>query len=412
MPAESGHDGPLDPRIPRRFETYAALRNLRFGDAFLLLFYLHDLDLGLAEAGALLALEKWVLMALEVPLAVVADRVGRRRTLMLAFFVTAVALAGLAWAAGAAHPLPLATAAVTVMGVGEALRTGTHKALMLDWLGRVGASAQKTSVVARQRMWSKTAAGVAALGGGLMVWSTGRFAPLFWASVLPALLVVPLIATYPAMLDAVPRAAIASGAPRPRPWALLTRPGVLAMLVPSVLFESQVKLALAWLQPFFEQAAGRVDLVVVGGVGAVALGAYGFATGVLAGGASILGLGAAARWGAAVALRRAHGAAAVALAVTALGLACGLEPVGLAALAILAALQNARRPLFVAALDEVMDGAWRATTLSIESQLRGALYGLSAVALGALADATGVLWTGFAVLAVGPGVAWLLARRG
>ena len=117
-----------------RFCVYAVLRNMRFFDPFMVLFLLFDLDLGFTAVGALLAYEKMLLVALEIPLAAIFDRFGRRRGLMISFSCAGVACLGFGLAAQTAQPLPWVVAALTLYGVGEALRTGTHKAIILDWL--------------------------------------------------------------------------------------------------------------------------------------------------------------------------------------------------------------------------------------------------------------------------------------
>lgn len=403
----------LDPWVQRRFNLYAVLRNLRFGDAFVVLFYLHDLQLDLAAAGGLIAVEKLVISFSEVPLAWLADRTGRRRSLMLGFATSALAFVALGIAALVATPLPWALTAAVVLGLGEAQRTGTHKSLILDWLTRIGARDLKRTVIAEQRAYSKTFAGLASLAGGITVWITGSFAPLFWASVVPTALVVPLLVTYPKVLDEVePRARPVPGAPKRR-WAWLKRPkaSTLALIGPSVLFESNLKLAQSWLQPVFEQTVAGMGLAVVGGAGAVALGAYDFVSGVLAGRAALWGAALAGRWGERRTMVVAHGVAALLLVGAAGALAVGVDLVGLALMAGLLALQNARRPIFLSLMDDTMDPAWRTTTLSLESQARGIFHAGLAVSVGALADATGLLWPAFIVLAVGPGVAWLWSRR-
>ncbi|MCA9541064.1 MAG: hypothetical protein KC620_19320, partial [Myxococcales bacterium] len=112
----------------RRFCAYSALRNLRFFDAFVVLFLLHDLKLDYAAVGAFLAYEKLLMGLLEVPLAVVTDRAGRRRSLVLSFVLAAGAM--LIFGASGLTGAPLVTVFVaqTIYGVAEALRTGTHKA--------------------------------------------------------------------------------------------------------------------------------------------------------------------------------------------------------------------------------------------------------------------------------------------
>lgn len=398
---------PIDPWVQRRFNTYAVLRNLRFGDAFVMLFYLHDLKLDLAAAGGLIAVEKLVISFSEVPLALLADRTGRRRSLMLGFATSALAFVALGIAALVATPLPWAMSAAVVLGLGEAQRTGTHKSIIFDWLDRLGAREHKRRVIAEQRAYSKTFAGIASLAGGITVWLTGSFAPLFWASVVPTALVVPLMISYPKMLDEVPPGSRPASTPgRRMAWLRWPKASTMALVGPSVLFESNLKLAQSWLQPVFEQSVGGLGLAVVGGAGAVALGAYDFVSGIFAGRAAIWGAHWAGLWGENVSLIRAHGAAALLLAGAGVSLALGVDLLALGLMAGLLALQNARRPIFLSRMEDAMDPAWRTTTLSLESQSRGICHAILAVSVGAMADSIGLLWPAFLVLAVGPAIAW------
>lgn len=408
-----------------RFCAYSALRNLRFFEPFLVLFLLHDVGLTFVAVGALLAYEKVLCGLLEVPLGVVNDRFGRRRGLVAAFVLTAVAFVAFAGATQAPEgwKLLLLYGAQTLYAVGEALRTGTHKAMILDWLQREGRRAEKTQVMGITRFWSKSAGGVSALAAGVLVWTTGSFTLLFVAACLPTLAAAAVVWSYPRELEGTrARAATGDAASRPR-LAGLVGAGVVPMVLASVVFESQIKLALVYLQPYLAGALGTADLAVMGGIGAMAFGAWYFVQGMLAGASSLGATWSVARAGSeARALRVAHVAAAVGMVGVVLGLSTGWQAPALVCFLAFAALQNARRPIFVSALDDVMDPAYRATTLSIESQARSWAYAGSAVVMGALADAGGLVaafagMAGLLALAVLPlprlrtGPAWVPGDR-
>lgn len=388
-----------------RFCAYAALRNLRFFDPFLVLFLLADLKLDYATVGLVIAWHKGLLAAFEVPLAVIADRYGRRRTLVASFVTSALAMLGLFAAARVPSPLVPVLGALAVYAVGEALRTGTHKAIMLDWLTRRGERERKVAVIGTTRFFSKTSEGLAALIGGAVVWLGGQYAPLFAASAVPTALGALLVASYPRVLDEdgpaekSPKSKKADGPGVGGRLKAMARPGLLAVVVPSILFESQIKLAASWLQPALAQGIEDLDLTVAGGIGAMVYGAWHLASGLLAGSAALASSRLVARAGGpARALTVAHVLAALALAATAAGLIGGLLAPGLIFMMGLAALQNARRPIFIAAIDDVMDPRWRATTLSVESQARAGAHAVTAAAVGIVAE-WGGLGAGFALMA-------------
>lgn len=383
-----------------RFCTYAVLRNLRFFDPFFLLFLLHDVGVDFITAGTLLAFEKVLGGALEVPLGVLTDRYGRRRSLIGSFTLAAVAFVIFGVAAHGIWTLPLLYLGQTVYAVAEAARSGSHKAIILDWLTREGRPKEKAQILGVTRFFSKSSAGIAALAAGLIVWRSGSFTWLFYLAIVPTLLAAGLLWTYPRTLEGSLRQSRKAGVRLPGTWAGLKqaarRPGVLGMIAVSVLFESQIKLALVYLQPFLAERLAEVDLTVTAGIGALAYGGWFFLQGLAAGSASLFAPRLERRFGGSeAAIRRIHrwGAAAlVSLALLGVFTDGMLGLAGLPLFAALAALQNARRPLFVSALDDHMDRHYRATTLSLESQLRGWAYAVSALVAGALADASNIGW--------------------
>lgn len=386
-----------------RFCAYAVLRNLRLFDPFLVLFLLHDVGLSYLAIGALLGWGKLLSGALEVPLGLATDRWGRRRALIVSFSLASGAFAVFACAPGHALAIPMLYLAESVYAIAEAARSGSHKAIILDWLTREGRRGEKTAVIGKTRFFSKTAGGAAALIGGVIVWATGSFTPLFWCAIVPTLAAVALIWGYPRVLDASHAAAPADG-DSPGFWsglkAAARRPKWLALLLVSVAFESQIKLALLYLQPFLADALGAVSIDVAAGAGAIAYGAWFMAQGLAAGVASLFSARLAGA-NPARALRRLHWlGAGLLFVVGVIGLWVGAAALAvLPAFLLLAAAQNARRPIFVAALDDTIDPRFRATALSVENQARSWAYAICAVGAGGLAD-----WAGPGMALVGMAV--------
>lgn len=393
-----------------RFCGYTTLRNLRFIEPFFVLFLLQDLRLDYVVMGGVLAYTRTLTAILETPTGVAVDRYGRRRGLVVMFLVTALAFAVLGLASLQGWGLLAVLAGQSLYALGEALRSGTHKAVMLDYLDGRGERDQATAVIGLTRVFSKASTGVAALLGGVLLWQTADYAGLFWASSATCVLGAGLMLTYPRRLegewvrDAEAKQhadAKAREAPEvPSWWArfkgVFSGPGVLALVLASVAFETQTKLALAYLQPYLADETKRQGLAVLG-AGALAIGAYTFVQGLAAGASSALSVPWQRRLGPR-ALSLAHLLGVACLAGCAMALYVGVLWPGLVALLALACLQNLRRPIFVAALNEVMDPYQRATTLSLESQLRGIVYAVAALGVGAVADRWG-LGAAFALMA-------------
>ena len=381
-----------------RFCLYSVFKNLRFADPFLFLFLL-ELGYSYGQIGLLLGFERLVLALLEIPSGVVADFWGRRRSVAACFLFYAASFALFPLAAAQPEPARLAWlyAAAALFALGEAMRTGGHKAIMLDWLDSRGESDRATRVVAVTRAWSKASAAVSAIAGGVVIWRTGRYDTAFQLSAAAAGAGFALMLTYPRELEGEhARAGVGrkGGEPLrilPRFAGLAAAAGILPLFFQSILFESQTRMLLKYyLQPFLKEGLEARGLAILG-------------TGALWVGINELlreGAGSAGAWfapeyekrsgGAGPALRRAY--VLLAASAVAVGL-CQLQGWMIAGLVVLVAvtlLQNLRRPVFVGAFNRLMDKPHRATSLSIESQARSLVAAAMLPATGFVADRWGL----------------------
>lgn len=379
-----------------RFCLYSVFKNLRFADPFLVLFLL-ELDLSYGRIGLLLGFERLLMALLEVPSGVVADGFGRRRALAVSFLFYAASFVLFPWAGARVsdgHAAWLYVPAA-LFAFGEAFRTGSHKAIMLDWLDSRGEAPRATSVIALARTFSKAGAGVSAGAGGLLLYFTHRYDVLFHLSAAAAGAGFLVLLSYPRTLEGERTRARSAGRPvltlLPRLSPLTATAGILPLFFQSVIFESQTKLLLKYyLQPFLKDGLAGHGIVILG-AGALWVGFNELVR---------EGLGGAGAWmspaferrvgGAGPALHRAY-ALAVALSVgVGLSYVHGWLLAGLVLLVAVTVLQNLRRPIFVAAFNRVMDRPNRATTLSIESQSRSLAVAVLLPVTGFAADRWGL----------------------
>ncbi len=384
-----------------RFCLYSIFKNLRFFEPFFVIYLLAGPavggpDLDFFQIGALVAYQKLLTGLLEIPLGAITDRYGRVRALIACFGVYACAFPVYAISASLEAGIQLAALylAQTLFGLGEALRTGSHKAIMLDWADQAGEDA--TRVVSVARFFSKTAAGVSALAGGLVLYATASFVGLFWGATAAALAGLVLMTTYPRELNGEQlRASEVEARPpfRAQLRRLWVRPGLLVLVVESVLLESQIKLAQHYLQPFLKLGLEQEDVAVVGALGAILIGLYYLVQDVLGGVSAVAAVPLERRAGGRpAALRMVYLAAVAAAAAIALALQQSWLVLGVIGYVAIAALQNMRRPIFVAELNERMDKPQRATMLSIESQARSFGFAIFALLTGWIADHYTLEW--------------------
>jgi hypothetical protein len=376
-----------------RFCLYGFLKNQRYHEPFLVL-ALVEQGHSYLDVGLLIGFRELCVNLLEIPSGAIADLYGRRRAMIAAFVAYIAAFLLLASAPG----LGLLFAAMGLYAVGEAFRSGTHKAMIFTWLKAQGREDEKAEVYGRTRSWSKRGSAVAALIAAAIAWMTGDFSGVLWFTAIPYTLGLINLATYPRWLDGEAAAA----ARRPLEVIRLTArglaaavkiPGLRRLLGESTAFEGSHKLAREYLQPLVEAAAlalpvfGLLGLLGAGGDldfrrTVIALSLVYFALGLLEGAAS-------RRAGA---FGRRFGAAAIALLwrLNLAGFAVLLFALvgGWAWLAIVAfvlqtgALQNLFRPLQLARYDDHTPPELQATVLSIEAQGKALVVAAAAPLVG------------------------------
>ena len=179
-----------------KFCTYGFLKNLRFFEPFLILFFLEK-DLSYLQIGVLYTLREVTRNILEVPAGVAADVLGRRRTMIssFSFYILSFLIYSLS------RSMLLLAAATVVFGLGEAFRTGTHKAMIFDYLERYGWADQKVHYYGNTRSWSQAGSALSALLAAALVFHSGRYLYIFLYSTIPYVLGLGLMLTYPAWLD-------------------------------------------------------------------------------------------------------------------------------------------------------------------------------------------------------------------
>ncbi len=393
-----------------RFYLYSFFKNLRFADPFLILYFL-DRKLSFSTIGVLLGLQHLVTVSLEVPSGILADYWGRRRATALCFVFYAMAFTGF----GLTNPNAYVSLPVWLGGclalfaLGEALRTGSHKAIMLDYLDSTGQFALATQLIGRTRAVSKYSSATAAICGGLLLSWSREYAMLFFLSAGTAFCGFLLLLTYPRKFEGdayrkrKSESTDRSPSEIPPPENMWRRPRFVSLFFQSILFESQMKILLKYFtQPFLKAGLGMFGIPIVAPVGVSGIASAGaFWVGLsefLRDGLGGLGARMSPRFECAAGSRNAalNGVylgsvlAVIGLAACALDLKWGLFP-GLLILMVLTLLQNLRRPIFVSALNTEMQKTQRASVLSLESVARAVTVAILLPLLGWAADCFGLI---------------------
>jgi len=179
-----------------KFCAYGFLKDLRFYEPFMLLVFL-DKGLSYLEIGTLYATRELLINITEVPSGIFADSVGRRMTMVFSFLAYILAFITFYFA----DRFEILLLAMIAYAFGDAFRTGTHKAMIFDYLRLNGWEDQKTYYYGHTRAWSQRGAALSALIAALLVLYQGSYAPIFLFTVIPYVINVFLILSYPKTLD-------------------------------------------------------------------------------------------------------------------------------------------------------------------------------------------------------------------
>jgi MFS family permease len=179
-----------------KFSAYGFLKNLRFFDAFLMLFLLEK-GMGYSEIGIMYAVKEIALNLFEIPSGIFADTWGRKSTLAGSFVFYIISFSVFYFS----NSFVLFLLAFALFGVGDAFRTGTHKGMMMDYLKMNNWGEHKTMYYGHTRAWSQRGLAISSLIGGLIVFQQGNFEVIFLYSIIPYLLNLLLLLSYPGNLN-------------------------------------------------------------------------------------------------------------------------------------------------------------------------------------------------------------------
>lgn len=378
-----------------RFCLYGFLKNQQYYDPFLILAFIEK-GLSFAEIGILVSFRAVCVNLMEIPAGAVADVLGRRRSMIVSF----LAYIGSFTVFGLCNRYAALMAAMLLFAVGEAFRTGTHKAMIFDWLDRQGRLAEKTAVYGRTRSWSKLGSAASVVIAAVVVFAVGSYSTVFLVCIVPYLLAIVNFLGYPAYLDGPRRSGPESeGTESGDPEAgsvLKTLVSALRqsfrhrplrrMLIESMGYEGLFRCGKDYIQPVLAAACISLPLMMVlpeHGQVAIGIGAVYFVLHLLSSFASRgAGRFAKAAGGEQRSARLLWWLDLAVFALMAAGLLAGLWPLVIAAFVLLAVLQNLWRPILIGRVASQADSAQTATVLSIESQAKSLFIAVVAPLLG------------------------------
>lgn len=180
----------------RKFGFYGLLKNLRFFEPFLLLFFLEN-GLSFIQIGLLYSIREAIIYIFEIPSGVFADRFGKRNELMICFILYILSFIGFFLA----YDFIMFAVAMVLFGFGEALRSGTHKAMIMEYLDINHIKERKSKVYGFTRSYSNIGSTISSIIGIILILITPDIRYLFLVAILPYIADTFLILSYPSYLN-------------------------------------------------------------------------------------------------------------------------------------------------------------------------------------------------------------------
>jgi MFS family permease len=354
-----------------------------------LILFFREMGLSFLQIGTLISVREVATNFLELPTGIIADLYGRRLSMVLSmvsylssfmifyffpsFYVYMIAMIAFAF--------------------GEAFRTGTHKAMILEYLRINDMTDMKVHYYGATRAASQLGSAINALIAAFLVFYSGSYKIVFLASVLPYAANLVNLMLYPKELDGELR----SGEKRETIKAFLGifRNGdALKGVLNSSLYDAFFKVVKEYLQPILKALALGLPIMITFGeeqrtsviVGIVYFVIY-IATSYASKNAGRLSgkFGNEAR-----ALNYTYIFGAVLIIFSGLLQIFALQVLAVVIFFFLFILENFRRPINISYISDKIDHRTMASGLSVESQLKTLLMAIFAPLIGFMADKLGV----------------------
>jgi len=179
-----------------KFCLYGFLKNLRFFEPFLIIFFLQK-DLTYIEIASLYAIRAVAINFFEIPSGIIADAFGRRMTLASTFLIYIVSF--LLFFIG--QGFLLFAAAMLIYALGDAARSGINKAMIVSYLVRTNQSDLRVDYYGHTRSWSQAGSAISSLLAGVLVFFSNNLNIIFLFSIVPYIIDFFIVLSYPKYLD-------------------------------------------------------------------------------------------------------------------------------------------------------------------------------------------------------------------
>jgi len=248
----------------RRFSLYGFLKNQRYFEPFIILFFLQQ-GLSFTQIGILIGFRELFINLVEIPSGAVADLFGRRRSMVLSFIAYIISFIIFGFSSDYWHFF----IAMFFFAIGEAFRTGTHKAMIFTWLRLQGRLDEKTRVYGYTRSWSKIGSIVSTILAVLFVLLTNNYSYVFFFAIVPYIIGLLNFLSYPAELEGRPEKSVSFKKMAIHLWECMSSAvasvNLRRLIIESISFEGVYKAVDTYLQPILKNIAIMLPIFILWG---------------------------------------------------------------------------------------------------------------------------------------------------
>ncbi|OJF77390.1 MAG: hypothetical protein BKP49_02700 [Treponema sp. CETP13] len=374
----------------KKFSVYGFLKDLKFFEPYLLIFLMSN-DISLLEIGFLFSIREVIINVFEVPSGLIADYFGRKKELCACFVFYILSFILFFFSKN----FFIAAIAMSFFGMGEALRSGTHKAMIFTYLEKMNWQSEKSFVYGKTRSSSLIGSALSSLIGILIILKIPSSSYIFLASTIPYILDFVLILSYPSFLDVK---MVKENIPITQMFVILGKSlkknkNLRHILANEGLFEGVISTIKDLIQPLLQVIIIGSGFLLVATVSAednlnIILGLVYCVINIVCATASRNAYR-LKKWNTGIFWINVF-TILLAVFLAIFGLPTQGVVLTIVLFLLIRIMQNFRKPLYVDQLDEYMEKSERATMLSIASQLKSIVVIFLAPIVGYIADDKGI----------------------
>ena len=182
--------------IMYKFKFYGFFKNLKFFEPYLIIIFL-AWEINLFQIGILIAIQEIITFIFEVPSGMLADTRGKKTELMFCFIFYIISF--IFYFMGPAYIFLILGA--MLFGLGEAFRSGTHKAMEMKWMEKNDILQYKSFVYGTTRSYSLYGSAISSVLSIILILNIPASRWIFLITIIPYIIDFVLIATYPSYMN-------------------------------------------------------------------------------------------------------------------------------------------------------------------------------------------------------------------